>query len=158
MSIPYLACMLTVSTAFGLPPRVLPAIQAVEGGKPGMESVNKNDSKDLGVMQINTLWVPVFSAKIGMKPEEIYKNLVEKPCFNIAIAGAIMKIYIDEAKGDIIKAIGYYHSHTPALSAQYQLRVARAAARLFAAIAPASSPSPSPSPSPSSSPAMVAAR
>ena len=41
MAIPYLACMLSVAAFYGLPPRVLPAIQAVEGGQVGTVSCGR---------------------------------------------------------------------------------------------------------------------
>ena len=40
MPVPFLACMVAVSAFYGLPPRVLPSIQAVEGGQVG--TVNRN--------------------------------------------------------------------------------------------------------------------
>jgi hypothetical protein len=57
MAIPYLACMALVAVVYHLPPRVLPAIQAVEGGTVGNVSQNVDGSSDLGVMQVNTLWL-----------------------------------------------------------------------------------------------------
>ena len=57
MAVPFLACMALVASVYHLPPRVLPAIQAVEGGVPGSVSHNADGSDDLGVMQVNTLWL-----------------------------------------------------------------------------------------------------
>ena len=61
MPVPHLACMALVAQLYGLPPRVLPAIQAVEGGRPGLVGRNANGTEDLGVMQINTIWLPVLA-------------------------------------------------------------------------------------------------
>ena len=36
MAVPYLACMALVAQIYSLPPRVLPSIQAVEGGGAGV--------------------------------------------------------------------------------------------------------------------------
>ena len=60
-------------------------------------------------------------------------RLVYDGCFNIAAAGAIMRTYLNEAQGDLMLAIGYYHSHTPALNLDYQSKVLASAYRLFAA-------------------------
>ena len=38
---------------------------------------------------------------------------------------------LDEAGGDLLTAIGYYHSHTPALADAYRLHVVASAAHLF---------------------------
>jgi hypothetical protein len=62
MTIPYLACMALVASLYGLPPRVLPSIQAVEGGRLGTVHQNRNGSEDLGVMQVNTLLLPALAA------------------------------------------------------------------------------------------------
>ena len=42
-----------------------------------------------------------------------------------------MRTYLNEAHGDLMQAIGYYHSHTPALSLDYQEKVLRSATSLF---------------------------
>jgi len=52
-------------------------------------------------------------------------------CFNIAAAGAILRAYLDEAHGDLMTAVGYYHSHRPALHQAYRQRVLQAATILF---------------------------
>ena len=131
MSIPYFACMLAVSQFYHLPPRVLPSIQAVEAGRAGTISRNLNGTADLGVMQVNTRWVPFFAQSWYMTPREVAERLIDDPCFNIAAAGAIVRIYLDESHGDVVRAVGYYHSHTPDLASWYQIKVIRASYWLF---------------------------
>ena len=117
---------------FRLPPRALPAIQAVEGGKPGTIQHNKNGTDDLGVMQVNTRWLPALSAYTGLPPEVVRTRLIEQPCFNIAAAGLILRTYLDETRGELMQAVGDYHSHTPLLNQSYQIKVRRSAAAMFA--------------------------
>jgi len=131
MSIPFVACMLAAASFYHLPPRVLPSIQAVEGGQPGSISQNTDGSSDLGVMQVNTRWVPRFAMITGMAREAVQVRLVNDPCFNIAAAAVIMRFYLNEARGDLMRAVGYYHSHTQVLSDDYQVKVLGAATRLF---------------------------
>ncbi len=131
MTVPYLACMALVASIYHLPPRVLPSIQAVEGGAPGAISRNTDGSADLGVMQVNTLWIPALARYAGLPAPVVQARLIAWPCFNIAAAGAILRVYLDEAKGDLMRAIGFYHSHTPALAGPYQARVRDAATILF---------------------------
>jgi hypothetical protein len=131
MPLPYLACMLAVSQLYHLPPRVLPSIQVVEAGEPGAISHNLNGTGDLGVMQVNTRWVPYLARSWQMPPPVVAGRLIEDPCFNIVSAGAIMRIYLDEARGDVVRAVGYYHSHTPERATAYQFRVIRASLSLF---------------------------
>jgi hypothetical protein len=131
MAIPYLACMALVASLYGLPPRALPSIQAVEGGKPGTVHHNVDGSDDLGVMQVNTSWLPALSTYTGLPRDVIRSRLIAQPCFNIAAAGAILKTYLDEARGELMPAIGFYHSHTPVLHQRYRELVTAAASRLF---------------------------
>jgi len=55
--------------------------------------------------------------------------LLREPCFNIAAAGAILRIYLNEENGDLMRAIGDYHSHRPVRNQSYQLKVREAAER-----------------------------
>jgi Transglycosylase SLT domain len=131
MSIPFLACMVAAAAFYHLPPRVLPSIQAVEGGQIGSVHVNANGTADLGVMQVNTIWIRPLSRYARLEPTVVATRLIYDPCFNIAASGAIMRTYIAQAHGNLMLAIGYYHSHTPALSTFYERQVLTAARRLF---------------------------
>lgn len=131
MPIRYLACMALVANLYGLPPRVLPSIQQVEGGTPGLVRPDSNGSADLGVMQVNTIWLRPLALYSGRSEADVYAHLVDDPCFNIAAAGAIFRTYLNEAHGDLLKAVGFYHSHTAVLSADYAQQVLRAARELF---------------------------
>jgi len=132
MPIPYVACMALVAGLYHLPPRVLPSIQAVEGGYSGRVSANQDGSEDLGVMQVNTLWIAPLARNTGLAPNALRNRLIEDACFNISAAGAIMRVYLDETHGNLMRAIGNYHSHTAARNTAYQARVMSAAQRLFA--------------------------
>ena len=131
MGIPYLACMAAVAVYYDLPPRVLPAIQAVEGGRVGLVQQNPNGSADLGVMQVNTIWIKPLATVAHMSPEATRARLVEDACFNIAAAGVILRFYLQEAGGELMTAVGFYHSHTPKLREDYLVKVVRSARLLF---------------------------
>jgi hypothetical protein len=131
MAIPFLACMVHVAMYWHLPPRVLPSIQAVEGGFVGSISHNTDGSDDLGVMQVNTLWLQPLSRVTGLPVAEVRRLLIFDGCFNIGAAGMIMDFYRIKAHGDLNQAVGDYHSHTPALHDDYLARVLAAARRLF---------------------------
>jgi hypothetical protein len=131
MAIPYLACMLAASGAFHLPPRVLPSIQSVEGGRPGLVHRNADGSADLGVMQVNSWWVPRLAAVLGEAPEVTSDRLRDDPCFNIRVGAAIMQLCLRESGGDLMRAVGLYHSHNPALADDYLQRVLGAARAMF---------------------------
>ena len=131
MAVPFLACMIAAAQIASFPPRVLPSIQAVEGGWPGAVHANADGSADLGLMQVNTLWVPVVARALGLGPAEVRARLVDDGCFSIRIAGAILWDYRRARGGDLMLAIGDYHSHTVPLNRAYQAMVTARAGRLF---------------------------
>ena len=99
MSIPFLACMAAAASFYHLPPRVLPAIQAVERGRPGLIQPNANGTADLGLMQINSIWIEPLARFAQMPAQTVAYRLLDDPCFNIAAAAAIMRAYLSEAQG-----------------------------------------------------------
>lgn len=131
MAIPYLACMVLVAKFYALPPRVLPAIQAVEGGRAGTVSLNTDGSADLGVMQVNTRWIPALAVDAKLPVATVRARLIFDACFNIAAAGAIMRTYLNETHNNLMRAIGDYHSHTAILNQRYQVQVMSAATTMF---------------------------
>ena len=125
--------MALVASLYHLPPRVLPAIQGVEGGRQGMLHLDADGTVDLGVMQINTRWLQPLSRYTHAPAGVVFRRLRDESCYNIAAAGAILRTYLDETRGDLLRAVGDYHSHTPQLNLAYRLQVLRAANQLFVA-------------------------
>ncbi len=136
MTVPFVACMALVAQIYSLPPRVLPSIQRVEGGRPFLAHGNSNGTQDLGIMQVNTIWLPYLSRYTRLSQATVRDRLLGQACFNIAAAGLIMRLYLDETGGDLMRAVGNYHSHSPALNQDYQSRVLRSAIYLFQAAPP----------------------
>jgi Transglycosylase SLT domain len=132
MPVPFLGCMVLVANFYRLPPRALPSIQAVEGGAPGVVRRDGNGTDDLGVMQVNTIWVDPLVRVTHLTPLSVRTRLIVDPCFNIAAAGAILRLYLSQTH-NLLLAIGDYHSHTPVLNQAYQNAVLAAARRLFTA-------------------------
>jgi hypothetical protein len=82
-------------------------------------------------MQVNTLWIPRLAKSTGMSKQQTREKLLNDSCFNIAAAGAIVRLALYEARGDLMTAVAYYHSHTPHIGATYQKKVLAAANTLF---------------------------
>jgi hypothetical protein len=135
-----LACMIAVSQLHQLPPRILPAIWATEGGRIGTVRANANGTEDLGLMQVNSVWLPALARGTGLPQAELRRRLIEDGCFSIAVAGAILRFHVEAERGDLMRAIGNYHSRTPGLHEAYRVRVEHNAARLFGGGTPARSP------------------
>ncbi len=129
--VPFFKCMLVVAATTGLPPRVLPVIQSIEGGQIGMVRQDTNGTADLGVMQVNTIWIPELAARAGLGTAQTRQLLIEDPCFNIAASALILRTYLVQTNGQLIAAIGDYHSHTPALNSAYAALAETKARALF---------------------------
>ncbi len=136
MAVPFLACMAVVAQLYDLPPRVLPSIQAVEGGGIGVVHRNRDGTEDMGVMQINTLWLPTLARYSQQPVAEVRRQLLTSPCYNISAAGLILHGYLQETGGDLMRAVGNYHSHTPMHNQGYQAKVLRSVARLYNQLPP----------------------
>lgn len=123
--------MALVASLYHLPPRVLPSIQAVEGGRPGVLHHNTDGTLDVGVMQINTRWLAPLARYTGTPATEVFLRLRDQPCYNIAASGAIMRTYLEETHGNLLLAVGDYHSHTIELNLAYRRQVLASARMLF---------------------------
>lgn len=63
-------------------------------------------------MQVNTRWLPVLAHELGMTGGQVKERLLWDGCFNIATAGAILRTYVIETYGDLMRAIGdSTHTH-----------------------------------------------
>ena len=131
MAVPFVACMTLVASLYHLPPRVLPSIHVVEGGEVGTIHLNADRSEDLGFMQINTRWLPALARYTGQPDSTVRSQLLVRPCYNIAAAGLILRTYLNETGGELMRAIGDYHSHTAPLNLAYQSKVMQSATVLF---------------------------
>jgi hypothetical protein len=123
--------MLVVAATLGLPPRVLPVIQKIEGGATGIVKQNTNGTEDFGVMQVNSIWLAPLAARARLTPAQTRERLTNDPCFNIAAAALILQRDLSETHGALLPAIGDYHSHTPALNAAYSAMAEHQALQLF---------------------------
>lgn len=124
-------CVVSASHRYDLPIEGLLSILMTEGGKPGLAKENENGTFDLGVMQINTVWLKPNSPLYGYVSEDTLKNDL---CVNIHAAAWILATNMKKA-GDIWRAVGRYHSpRNSRLAWQYMNRVNKklAAARKMA--------------------------
>ena len=115
--------MAIASTVNNLPAEILPAIRVVEGGRDGLTRPNRNGSRDLGVMQINTLWLQPLAHATGLPDHEVRHRLLNDGCFNVAAAGAILRMYREQAGDNLWNAVGNYHSRSTFRNVFYQARV-----------------------------------
>lgn len=96
-------CFLEAGEYYNINSNLLKAIAEVESQfNPYAININNNGSYDIGIMQINSWWMPKI-IKMGYKPSDLYN-----PCINIYIGAWILANCIAE-KGYNWKAIDCYN-------------------------------------------------
>ena len=118
-------CVQLAAERYGVPVALIRAILKVEGGKVGQAVRNTNGTKDLGPMQINTIWLPRL-AEYGITREQLQHDR----CINILAGTWILSRQLqaaDKMQGPVQRrlwwGIGAYHSRTPEHNVKYVLRV-----------------------------------
>lgn len=112
-------CFNEAAAYFQVSPQVLHAIAKHESGlNPNAMNRNTNGTYDIGVMQINSLWLPELS-KIGIQ----YENLRD-PCMNVFVGAWIYSKKVQKY-GNSWNAIGAYHSETAQKRESYSWKIYR---------------------------------
>ena len=126
----FAACLFVAAQNYMVPPAVLLGIMQVEGGQVGVQvGPNTNGSYDLGVMQINTLWVDELAKHWKVSKSTAKKWIKDDGCTNISVAAWILRQKINQT-GSLSKGIAYYHSATPHLGSAYRRKVINAMNRM----------------------------
>ena len=97
-------CIAQAAERYQVPPALIRAVLAKEGGSLGTVSRNKNGSLDYGPMQINSTWLPSLS-KFGISAS----HLVWDSCVNIGTGTWILATNYRSYSGDWTKAIASYN-------------------------------------------------
>ena len=112
------ACMAVAAERFGLDPLVLYAIKHVESSNQLEVATrhNSNGSRDVGLMQINSVWFDELQRRFSINEARL-----EEPCVNIAVAAWILNQHV-QSHG-LWVGVGRYHSTTPSLRRAYTDKV-----------------------------------
>ena len=112
-------CFNEAGSSYKVPPMLLQAIAWVESRyDKNAKNENTNGSIDMGVMQINSLWLEPLS-QYGIEQKHLYNA-----CFNINVAAWILRQQINEV-GYNWQAVAQYHSHDAERGDNYARKVAR---------------------------------
>ena len=111
-----LACINEAAITYQVPATVIISVIKTENGKNGEVSKNPNGTYDLGVMQINSSWIPALSKK-GISEESVKSD----PCMNVKVGTWILAQGM--AIGEGWEGVGNYHSHTPKHNLTYREKV-----------------------------------
>jgi soluble lytic murein transglycosylase-like protein len=114
------ACWETVGQKYGIHPYLLHAIAKTESNfnPRAINRSNKNGSYDIGIMQINSSWLPTL-ARHGITEQNLYDS-----CVNIEV-GAWILAHNMRRHGQTWTAVGAYNAVSPDKQRQYVKRVYR---------------------------------
>lgn len=116
---PALACWEAVASRYQVSSELLYAIARTESSlDPQAVGCNRNGSCDIGLMQINSAWLPTLAAH-GIARDDLFD-----PCTNIEVGAWILAGNI-ERLGYTWEAVGAYNAATPARRLAYIERVRR---------------------------------
>lgn len=100
-------CFTEAARRYDVPEKLLRAIARVESGmRSDRKNTNKDGSEDIGLMQINTSWLPVLK-RYGIERADLWH-----PCTSVHIAAWIMAKNI-QAYGYTWEAVGAYNARSP---------------------------------------------
>lgn len=95
-------CFDEAGKAFGINPFLLRGIARIESNlNPNAINRNTNGSVDIGLMQVNSSWVPTM----GFDPDKLRSD----PCYNVMAGSRILKLCIDR-HGYTWEAVGCYNA------------------------------------------------
>ncbi len=113
----YDMCFNLAADHYKVPPNLLKAIAQTESkGNKAAINMNKNGTYDVGIMQINSTWIP------KLQRAGIERGLLLDPCSNIQIGAWILSDNI-KRYGLTEEAIGRYNSSIPEYKRQYVMKV-----------------------------------
>lgn len=111
------ACWEDVATWYGINVNLLYAIAKTESGlNPIARNKNKNGSYDIGLMQINSSWLPTLR-KYGIDEKRL-----QDPCTNLQVGAWILSENM-RRMGITWEAVGAYNAKDPGLRIQYARKV-----------------------------------
>lgn len=113
-----MGCLMAAATHHAVDPALLHAIAVVESGLDprALNRANRNGSRDIGLMQINSAWLPVLG-RWGITEERLYE-----PCISAYVGAWILAGNIAR-HGRTWRAVGAYNAVTPSRQLAYVRRV-----------------------------------
>lgn len=117
----YDRCFAAVGRYYHINPLLLRAIAKQESNfdPHAVNDGNADGSADYGLMQINSMWLPILAA-VGIDAQ----RLLNEPCVNIAVGGLILHDNI-KRYGMSWEAVGAYNASSPEKRKRYAAHVAQ---------------------------------
>ena len=100
-------CLVPAAQRHGVNPQILRAILWVESGmRADVVNHNRNGTRDIGLMQINSAWLPML-ARHGLQEQDLFD-----PCVNVLVAAWILSNNFARL-GYNTQGLGAYNAATP---------------------------------------------
>lgn len=116
---PAMACWNEAAQRYGVNPQLLYAIAKTESGlDPRALNRNPDGSYDIGLMQINSRWIPTLR-RYGISEARLFE-----PCTSIHVGAWILAQNMRRL-GNTWNAVGAYNAKTPAQRLRYAIKVYR---------------------------------
>jgi soluble lytic murein transglycosylase-like protein len=114
-----LACFDLAAQRYNVSPALLQAIaQHESGGRATVVSTNSNGSRDIGLMQINSSWLPTL-ARHGISERDLFD-----PCVNVLVGAWILSSNFARL-GYTTQGLGAYNAASPDKRERYAQQVLR---------------------------------
>lgn len=111
-------CINQAAITYHVPATLILSVLAVENGKKGSASPNRNGTFDYGPMQINSIWLSKIR-RYGYTQHQLQYD----PCINVNVGTWILSQQIANDASSPWRGVGSYHSHSPNLNHNYQIKV-----------------------------------
>ncbi len=111
----YAFCYEEAGRIYDISPELLRAIAITETGEnPEAININQNGTSDLGLMQINSSWIPVLNLDRNA--------LITDPCYNVKVGAWILRNCMD-LYGYTWDAVGCYNAKSLSKKIRYSWKV-----------------------------------
>jgi len=111
------ACWHDVASWYGINVHLLYAIAKTESNlNPNAMNRNKNGSYDIGLMQINSSWLPT------LRKHGVSEDKLKDPCVNLQVGAWILAQNM-QRMGVTCEAVGAYNARNPQLRIRYAQKV-----------------------------------
>lgn len=127
------ACIEAAAAAHELPAGIILILLDVEGGRLGEVSGNRNQTVDIGPMQVNEIWLDKLASHWRASREQTYRALRDEFCANVEGGAWILRQALDQAGGDFWEGVGLYHSRNEPHKSNYLRKVYERARQLVKA-------------------------
>ena len=102
-------CIFTTAKTYNVPPSLLLSLLSVEGGAVGKKTRGPGHTYDLGLMQVNSFWIPAIAQTWKVSNNTALQRVRDDACVNIGISAWILQMALSKGS-DLPSQIAFYRS------------------------------------------------